>query len=433
VKSNLSEHQLTAAIRCEARRLGFDHCRLAPVGTPPHADFFEGWLAAGCAGEMGYLARYQDKRRQPAQLLPADSPPARSLIVLAVNHHQFALPPDVRDDPSRGLVAAYAWGDDYHELIRPLLYELDGLIRHHTGRTTPAKGLVDSGPVLERDWAAQSGIGFIGKNCCLIHPTDGSWLLLATLLVPEVLVYDPPPQPQDEVHPAVAEILHGLPPAGAYGTWRFAEDGAFPLTGTCGRCTRCLTACPTRAFVGPYHLDPQRCISYWTVEAKTPIPRELRPRFGNRIFGCDICQEVCPWNQRLPERTPLLAGLHAQTNRVAPPLLEGFAAADPYWLDEAAFRMRFRRSPLLRARRAGMLRNVCVALGNWANPSGVSPLTHALADAEPLPRGHAAWALGQVVQQHSHQEALQVLRAAQARESDPWVRMEIAAALQGEP
>ncbi len=194
--------ELAAAIAQHARRLGFDRCCIVPVDAAPvdampidaapHADFFDAWLEAGRAGEMGYLARHADKRRRPSLLAEAGAPPFRSMIVLAVNYYQFALPPARRDDPSRGVIASYAWGDDYHEIIRPLLYDLDGLIRRRTGRSTPGKCLVDTGPVLERDWAQVAGIGFTGKNCCTIDPAAGSWLLLATVLVPEGLPVSPP-------------------------------------------------------------------------------------------------------------------------------------------------------------------------------------------------------------------------------------------------
>jgi epoxyqueuosine reductase len=315
-------------------------------------------------------------------------------------------------------------------VIRPRLFELDHFLRRHSGRATPGKALVDTGPVLERDWAQQAGIGFTGKNCCTIHPTDGSWLLLATLLVPETLDYDLPPLVVQSADAPPRAVAAGLPPAAAYGAWQFFPDKTKrSVVGTCGRCTRCLDACPTNAFVGPYHLNPERCISYWTIEARSAIPYELRSHFGNRIFGCDICQEVCPWNRRLATRTPLLAGLAAQGSRVAPPLLEGFAPATPYWLDETAFRQRFRNSPILRAKRQGMLRNVCVALGNWADHASIPALVQALADCEALGRGHAAWALGQVLRRHDDVRAKVALTTALAAEVEPWVRAEIEEAL----
>lgn len=431
---------LAMVLKTEATRLGFDQCRITPLRPVPQADFVEQWLALGRAGEMKYLERHGEKRRDPSLLVEPGSPPLRSLIALAVNYHQVDLPPALRDDPSRGVIASYAWGDDYHEIIRPLLYELDAFLRHHTGRATRGKCLVDTGPVLERAWAERAGLGFTGKNCCTIHPTAGSWLFLATILVPEVLPYDAAPiplrpVPLRPVDVPLSALLEGLPPAEDYGSWQLpAADAAEPSkVGTCGRCTRCLTACPTDAFVGPYHLDPQRCISYWTIEAKGAIPRALRRNFANRIFGCDICQEVCPWNGRLPERTPLQAQLVAQADRVAPPLLAGFAAENPYWLDDTVFRTHFVRSPILRAGRRGMLRNVCVALGNWADPQVVDPVARALQDPEAVVRAHAAWALGEIVRRHELETARTLLYAQLAAEAVEAVREELAAALQGNP
>jgi epoxyqueuosine reductase len=399
---------LQTIIRNESLRLGFDLCRFTPVSEAPHADFFDAWIDAGRAGEMSYLERNREKRRFPARLAEPSAAPFQTMVVLGVDYHQYDLPPALRDDPSRGVIASYAWGDDYHELIRPLLYELDALIRAHTGRTSLGKGLVDTGPVLERDWAAAAGLGFTGKNCCTIRPGVGSWLLLAVLLIPEKLC-DP-----------ASAVAAGPQPA-------------FRKTMTCGRCTRCLVACPTDAFVGAYDLDPQRCISYWTIESRSIIPRALRARFGNRIFGCDICQEVCPYNRHLPERAPLLAGLHAHQARVAPPLLEGFDPSLPYWLDQAAFSAQFARSPIKRAKRAGMLRNVCVALGNWADASTVPALTQALRDPEPVVRVHAAWATGRVLAKWTHAPAAALLRTALDCEPDARVRDELQLALAGIP
>lgn len=179
---------LRETIRRAAYSLGFDLCEFVAIGAAPHADFFDAWIDAGRAGEMSYLERNRDKRRFPALLAEAGAPPFQSMIVLGVDYRQFDLPPDIRDDPSRGVIASYAWGDDYHEIIRPLLYELDAAIRVQTGRTSLGKCLVDTGPVLERNWAEVAGLGFTGKNCCTIRPGIGSWLLLAVTLVPEVLV-----------------------------------------------------------------------------------------------------------------------------------------------------------------------------------------------------------------------------------------------------
>ncbi|MBX3050113.1 MAG: DUF1730 domain-containing protein [Caldilineaceae bacterium] len=426
-------NELAARIKREAARLGSDLCRIVSVGRATHGEFYQRWLELGRAGEMGYLERNVEKRENPA-LLAEEGDPFRSLIVLGFDYHRFDLSPALRDDPSRGIVASYAWGDDYHEIIRPLLYELDAFIRAQTGRASLGKGLVDTGPVLERDWAMQAGLGFTGKNCCTIHPERGSWLILATLLVPEALPPDPPPAPVAVPLLSVEDVATGLPPSTNLGGWHLPDlqsTAANPPSAlaTCGRCTRCLDACPTGAFVGPFHLDPQRCISYWTIESRQPIPRHLRPGFGNRIFGCDICQEVCPWNARQPERTPLLAGLAARNEQIAPPLLEGFAPENPYWLDQTAFSQHFRRSPIKRAKRAGMLRNVCVALGNWADPSALPGLAQALDDPAPLGRGHAAWAIGEILRRHQFRRAPELLQARLAVENDEWVREEIQAAL----
>ena len=442
----MSDRTLSELLKVEARRLGFDFCRIVQVDEPTHAEFFSRWLGLGRAGEMEYLARNLEKRRNPA-LLAEKGPPFRSLIVLGVDHHRFDLAPEVLNDPARGIIARYAWGDDYHEIVRPLLYELDGWLRAQTGRSTLGKGLVDTGPVLERDWAHRAGIGFTGKNCCTIHPQRGSWLFLATLLVPEGLACDPPAVAVHSTAYSVEETLAGLPAGGDYGSWQLQGDRRLssghsqssaleieensreiPLA-TCGHCTRCLDACPTDAFVGPFHLDPQRCISYWTIESRQPIPRPLRRLFGNRIFGCDICQEVCPWNQRLSEHTPLLKGLGAQQERIAPPLLEGFDRRMPYWLEPRAFAERWRRSPLKRAKRAGMLRNVCVALGNWGDPAAFAGLEAAAADEAALARGHAAWGLGELLRRRTDVRAAACLESRLADESDAWVREEIGSAL----
>ncbi len=442
----MSDRTLSVSLKVKARQLGFDFCRIIKVEEAPHAAFFAGWVALGRAGEMGYLTRHLEKRRNPA-LLAEDGPAFRSLIVLGVDYHRFDLAPEILNDPSRGIIARYAWGDDYHEIIRPLLYELDGWIRGQTGRSTMGKGLVDTGPVLERDWAQRAGMGFTGKNCCTIHPQRGSWLFLATLLVPELLAEDAPATTLRGGGPGVEETLAGLPSDGDYGAWQLQDgwsessmesnggavkvEAEFPAAApaTCGHCTRCLDACPTDAFVGPFHLDPQRCISYWTIESRKPIPRALRPLFGNRVFGCDICQEVCPWNQRLPERSQLLEGLKAQHDRVAPPLLEGFESRDPYWLEPGAFAKRWRRSPLKRAKRSGMLRNVCVALGNWGDPAAFTGLEAAAADETALARGHAAWGLGELLRRHNDGRAAACLESLLGEERDEWVREEIGTAL----
>lgn len=424
---------LATAIKQEAKQLGFSLCRIIPIGITTHIDFFKEWIKLGCAAEMTYLERNVEKRRSP-KLLSDSTDEYHSLIVLGVDYHQFSIPPEVLADKSRGIVASYAWGSDYHELIRPLLYELDHFIRKQSGRQTEGKCLIDTGPVLERDWAHRAGVGFTGKNCCTINPTAGSWIFLATVLVPEKIMYDDV-IPTEALFLEPTAVLQGLDPKAQYGSWLIPsiplEDSRADKlkVGTCGRCSRCIEACPTNAIVGPYYLDPRKCISYWTIESRSIIPRELRPLFGNRIFGCDICQEVCPWNLKLKDRTPLIEGLKAVSERVSPPLLDGFNEANPYWLDQAAFSSHFRMSPIKRSKRSGMLRNVCVALGNWASLQTVPALILALNDIEYLPRAHAAWALGQVLRSHSSEQAFLALKERLKHEQDVQVREEIHLAL----
>ena len=346
-----------------AADLGFDLAGIAPAGPSPDFARYQGWLAASYHGEMDYLARRAQQRADPRSMEPA----ARSVIVLGVGYARQALPAELANEPSRGRIAAYAWSDDYHEAIKPLLFELDRALRAVSGREPRGRAFVDTAPILERSWARAAGLGFAGKNTCLINPGQGSHFFLAGLLTPEEL------QP---------------------GAWNLSAGADYvqptsPARGTCGACVRCIDVCPTGALPQPYVLDARRCISYLTIELKGAIPRDLRPLMGNWIFGCDLCQDICPWNRRFA-RPARLPALQPRAEMAAPHLLELLA------LDEAGFRQRFRRSPVRRAKRRGLLRNVCVALGNWRDPAAVPGLTSALHDHEPLIRGHAAWALGRI-------------------------------------
>ncbi|MGQ9490083.1 MAG: tRNA epoxyqueuosine(34) reductase QueG [Anaerolineae bacterium] len=406
---------LTSDILAYALSLGFDRAAVLPVRPPRYAAQFAAWLAAGYHGEMAYLATRAAERLDPLRFAPG----AASMIVVVTNYDPGQLigpgPDRVSSGPavgpSQGRIAHYARWSDYHDVIKPQLYALDAFIRARTGRQTHGKAFVDSAPVLERDFAEQAGLGFIGRNTCLITPGLGSWTVLAGLMVPEELTPAPSPTRRGEER-------------------------------RCGRCTRCLDACPTRAFVAPHVLDAQRCISYLTIELRSPIPRELRPLMGNWVFGCDVCQEVCPYNRRRrfdcgpaveTAATPaksISAGLDLVG---AGQLLNGSrdfrlpdnpALSTLLALDETGFRARFRGTPVLRAKRRGLVRNACVAAGN-SGDSGLVPLLAALlSDPEPLVRGHAAWALGRI----GGPEAMHALAHAGAREPDPWVQEEIAAA-----
>jgi epoxyqueuosine reductase len=364
--------KLSARVKQEAQRLGFALVGISAVKQPPHEESFARWLRQGFAGELGYMKRTEALRRDPEKLVPW----AVSVISVGMNYStEFPRPMQV--DEARGWISRYAWGDDYHEVIKGKLETL--LVRVQELHPTPVQGraFVDSGPVLERDLAGVAGLGWIGKNTHLISPKKGSWFFLGELFIDLLLAYDR------------------------------------PMRDRCGRCELCLKACPTNAFVGPYVLDARRCISYLTIELKGWIPRHLRPLIGNHIFGCDICQEVCPYNVKaeasLERAYQPRDGLHAPK---LIPLLS---------LDRDEFRRRFKGSPILRAKRRGFLRNVAVALGNLKCLEAVPELIRALDDEEPLVRGHAAWALGEI----GSGSALEALRRRFEVETDVEVANEI--------
>ncbi len=339
-------------IKNYARALGFPDVAIIPARPSEHARYYAEWVAAGRHAEMGYLARPDAIARRAD--LSRTVPDAQSVVVVAANYHTTHLPPEILSDPSRGIIASYAWNLDYHDLLTPKLRQLQAWIAAQVDVPVNGRAYFDTGPVLERELAARGGLGFIGKNTCLINPARGSYFFLGEIILDLPLPFDAPPP-----------------------------------RGTCGNCTRCLDACPTDALIEPYLLDSNLCISYLTIELKGEIPLHLRPKLGNRIFGCDICQEVCPYNRRfaIPTDDP---AFRATLNRMAPPLLDLIA------LDDEAFRERFRGSPIKRTKRRGFLRNVAVALGNWGNPAAIPALVRASRDVEPLIRVHAEWALARI-------------------------------------
>ena len=364
-------------IRVEARRLGFDLMGITSAQPSRRMPAYRDWLNRGYAGEMAYLERPDrvERRADPAKVLPG----AQTIICVGMNYHSRPLARHISDDPARGLISSYAWGEDYHTVMAPRLEGLAAFVDTLTGPGAQHRVYVDTGPVLERATAADAGLGFIGKNTCLIHPRRGSHLFLGVILT----------------------------------------TAALPLSGetmrvSCGTCTRCLEACPTQAFVAPYVLNARRCISYLTIELKGPIPRDLRPMIGNHIFGCDVCQSVCPW-QRFARLSRQDSFKVHSVERATPPLMDLIS------LNEPTFRRQFVDTPLWHGKRRRLLRNVAVALGNWGDRRAIPLLEGALHDDEPLIRGHAAWALGQI----GGAGVWGILDSALEQERDDTVREEI--------
>jgi epoxyqueuosine reductase len=342
---------------------------------------------------MDYLARPEAvaRRMDPSLTLPE----VRSVVVVT---HRYAGGDDRGrgDEPGRGHVARYARGRDYHEVIREGLETLHRRLEVHLGGAVAARAYTDAGPLLERELARRAGLGWFGRNTMLIHPRAGSWELLGALLLALDLPADP----------------------------TFEEDH-------CGSCTACLQGCPTGALLGRDDegapvMDARRCISYFTIESKGPVPPEFRGAMGNRVFGCDICQEVCPWNGDKPAtRWPSPDPAYRAREPLQGPELIGLTRRI-LGMSGKAYLREFEGSPLSRPRRQGMLRNLCVGLGNSGDPAAVPVLERALEDRHPLVRGHAAWALGQV----GGEVARDVLLARREVEEDGWVREELESALE---
>ena len=340
---------LTQRIQAHAHELGFELVGIIPAARSETIARYRQWVKNGYAGEMLYLEKHLPLKTDVRQLLAE----AKSVISLAMNYYTVDPPKALAEDPERGQISRYAWGDDYHELIRNRLLELVQFIKQAAETELKTRVCVDTAPVIEREYAQKAGIGWIGKNTNLIHWRSGSWYFLSEILVSVALESETP-------------------------TFR----------GSCGTCTRCIEECPTDAIIEPNLLDSRRCISYLTIELKESIPKQLRPKMENLIFGCDICQEVCPWNSKaVPTPEP---GFHPRDGNLAPKLLSLIG------MTQQEFSRRFKGSPIKRAKRRGFLRNVLVAIGNWGDRRAVPALKGALTDGEPLIRSHAAWALGRI-------------------------------------
>lgn len=337
-------------IRRKAAELEFDGCHFTTAAPPDHAAEFQRWLADQRHGEMGWIERNAHKRVNPQEVLPG----AKSVIALATSYHANAIP-DPRSsiqNPFPAVIARYARFTDYHEVLANRLKQLADFVTGRGGEGDRSLWYVDTGPLLERDLAQRAGLGFVGKHTNLISRSLGNWIFLSEIIT----------------------------------TLELKPDA--PEKNRCGSCARCIASCPTNAITAPFQLDARRCISYLTIELKGAIPMELRPLIGNRIYGCDDCLAVCPWN-RFAREGKAMKG-HARPELETPDLLELLA------LDDAAFKRRFAATPILRTKRRGLLRNVCVALGNVGDETALPALERAAQDAEPLVAEHARWAIEQV-------------------------------------
>lgn len=365
----------SALIVERALELGFVRAGITPAGPLSDAPHLDRWLEEGFHGEMRWMENHRGLRTDTSKLEPG----TRSVIALAIPYG-----PPLHDEPAHDAVSRYAKGDDYHDVVRDRLRTLAAFVTAETGEDVWGRPAVDSAPLLERNVAVDAGLGWLGKSAMVLHQDDGPYMFLAELLVPIEL------EPVGTRHPD-----------------------------RCGRCTRCIDLCPTGAIVAPYRVDARRCISYLTIELRGPIPRDLRAPIGHRLFGCDVCQSVCPWSSR--ER-PQPWEAFVPRPEASTDLALFFLTAD-----RDAFLERTRRSPLRRAKRHGLARNAAVVLGNRGDRSAVAPLAHVLQeDPEALVRGHSAWALGVL----GGSRARNALDRAQRQEENPWVLEEIRFALE---
>jgi len=363
----------TKSIKDKALSLGFDLAGVSPVDSFPENQFYKEWLSKGYSGEMKYLERNAEKRGNLKNVLPD----AKSVISCALNYntdHAYSIE---NSEKTKGWISRYAWGDDYHQAIEDRLRVLMDYIGEEAPCEANSKLYVDTGPVLEKVHGKYAGVGWVGKNTCLINQEIGSWIFIGEIITTLELDYD------------------------------------IPVPDRCGTCTRCIDACPTDAILEPYVLDSRLCISYLTIELKDKVPLDLREGVYNNIYGCDICQDVCPWNKRAqitdkPEFEP-------KENLFNPDLsyLSQLSVED--------FREVFRGSPIKRTKRRGLLRNVMIAMGNSGDKDFLPHITECLNDQEPLVRLHAAWALWRIDRSGSRQ----VLLSHKSMETNDMVNEEI--------
>ncbi len=333
---------LKSQIQQHALDLGFANCRIAKAVPAAHRELFEQWVAEGKHGDMAWMAKNIDRRTDPRLIVPE----AKSIIVLATSYWQG---PDRPERENGYRIARYAWNDDYHDLIEKRLWKLDAFLTRQGGHQ---RHYVDTGPVLERDFASEAGLGWNGKSTMQIHRRLGTWFFLSEIITTLDLEPDSPSRDH------------------------------------CGTCVRCITACPTQAITAPRRMDARRCLSYLTIEHKGPIPLEFRRALGGRIYGCDDCLDACPWNR--------FAELSHEAAFQARASVFEYRLRDFLTLDDTAFRALFAKSPIKRIKRPAFLRNVCVALGNTGSAEDLPALEAVSADSDPLISEHALWAIGEI-------------------------------------
>jgi epoxyqueuosine reductase len=344
--------EITTLVKCSAHTAGFELAGIAPVRDLPELNYFSDWIEAGYAGEMKYLEARDEAGQLKRASLRSAAPWARSVIVCAINYNTAHPYSTQVENPERGWISRYAWSrEDYHEVVMHRLRVVEGLLRDATAAAMPAlqtRCYVDTGPLVERVYAKYAGVGWIGKNTCILNQKLGSWLFLGVILTSLELQPD------------------------------------LPAPDRCGICTRCIDACPTDALIAPYQLDSNKCISYLTIEKRGAIPEEMRGGMGRHVFGCDICQDVCPWNRKAPATSA--TEFQARVGLVNPAL---------EWLAEMSaeeFREKFRGSPIRRTKRTGLRRNAAIAMGNSGDRRFLPTLQKLAADADPLVAETAAWA-----------------------------------------
>ena len=336
---------LSQKIKHYAHEIGFELVGIAPVQPVPELAFYIKWLEAGYAGEMEYLKTNAGKKADTNQVVPE----AKSIIVCAKIYHT-AQPLSINNnDKTRGWISRYSWGDDYHDFLQKKLFELSDFIKKESRTEFISRLYVDTGPVIDRVYAKYAGIGWFGKNTCIINQQKGSWFFIGEIITNLELDYD-----------------------------ALAPD-------RCGSCNKCMEACPTDAILEPYVLDSRRCISYLTIELKNDIPVEFRDGIGNHVFGCDICQDVCPWNRKAQTTTDIE---FQPRESLVNPSLEYLAGMS---IEE--FKTLFKNSPIKRSRYKGFIRNVVIAMGNSGDSRFIPILKKLSEHEENLIASHAKWAL----------------------------------------